>query len=80
MVTMGVKIQLTDRLDRPKSGYRVYVKWVGGGISNGTTNNSGIFDTGVSRGTIEWVEVYGERVLNRYNAGSGELISVTTSR
>lgn len=80
MVEVGVKIQVTDRLDRPKLGHRVYVKWAGGGISNGTTNNSGIYDTEVSRGTIEWVEVYGERVLNRYNAGDNELISVNISR
>jgi hypothetical protein len=76
---MGVRIQLLDRSDNPKSKYSIYVKWTDG-FCSGQTDSDGVYDTGVENGTIEYIEVYGEKVMGRRAVKNGEIISVKVTR
>jgi hypothetical protein len=74
-----VTIEVLDRNGNPRVNYSVSVEW-SSGRSNGHTDNNGMYNTGVSSGTIKSITVAGRNVYS--SAGrrvSGETVSVTYS-
>jgi hypothetical protein len=64
---LSIKIALTDEHGNPKVNHEVHIRLKGSGGTNGKTNSSGVYDTGLSgTNTISKVTVYG-RVLHDYN-------------
>lgn len=78
---MGFKIQVVDRSRRPLKRWPVTVMWEPSGVSRGTTDDNGIYDTRVnSGGTIKYAEAGGERVLGSQWVDGNDLITVQVSR
>lgn len=71
-----VTIEVLDGSGNPRVNYSVSVEWTDG-RSNGHTDRNGMYNTGVSSGTIKSIDVAGRNV---YNSGgrrvSGETVSV----
>lgn len=76
---MSVKIQVTGRNNRAVANADVFVKWKNGGTSRERTNSSGIADLKCSGGTIEYVTVWGDKVIGTITVGNDEMIEVTYS-
>lgn len=77
---MSVKVQVTGRNNRAVAKAEVVVKWRSGGLSKEYTNNSGMADLKCSGGTIEYVAVWGEKVLGTLAVGNDDIIEVTYSK
>jgi hypothetical protein len=58
----------------------VIVKWQSGETSKGYTNPSGMVDLNCSGGTIEYIAVWGERVLGSTRVENNALVEVVTSK
>jgi len=58
---MSVKVLVRDSNKRPKANVTVFIKWKDG-TSTCQTNDSGIADTLVSAGSIEYIDVYGKKL------------------
>ena len=77
---MSVRVQVTGRNNRAVAGATVFVKWKTGGTSERKTNNSGVADLQCDGGTIEYVQVWNEKVLGSVTVGNDEIVEVTYSK
>jgi hypothetical protein len=77
---MSVKVQVTDSNNRAVAKAEVFVKWKSGGFSKEHTSNSGVADLKCSGGTIEYIEVWGEKVLGTLTVGNDEMVEVTSDK
>ena len=76
---MSVKVQVTGENNRAVANADVFVKWKSGGTSRERTNNSGVADLKCSGGTIEYVTVWGNKVLGSVTVGNDDMLEVTYS-
>lgn len=56
---MGFKVQVVDGSGYPKKSYQVRVKWSDKSSSSGSTGSDGIYDTGVEKGLVTSITVFG---------------------
>lgn len=74
---MSVKIQVTDSSGKPVKNAEVFIKWYSG-HSKCHTNQSGVADSGVSSGgTIEYIQVWGRKVLGKMVVSGDDFLEVT---
>lgn len=76
---MSVRVMVTDSSNRPIANAEVFVSWGSWQHSSRRTNSAGIADLECSGGTIEYIQVWGERVRGSMRVGDNELIRVTYS-
>lgn len=76
---MSVRVQVTDKDSKVLKNVTVTVKWQGS-TSERKTNNSGIADMECSGGTIEYIQVWDEKVCGRRVVGNDEIVEVISTK
>jgi hypothetical protein len=75
---MTIKIKVVDNDNNPVENAEVVVAWRTGTRSTALTSNSGVADMEYSGNIIEYICVWGEKVLGGLLVADDELITVAT--